>query len=101
MEFGPADAPGLVVANTAAKTVPRVPVAKNTFQLMKGEYWNKPALVKKLPQGATWHADFGPQMARKGRMSVVVSISNPNVSTRSAWCLDSSHGQFAMTNVCD
>lgn len=74
MQFGAADTPGLIVRNTATGTASRVPVVKNTFQLVKARNWDMEAYLQDLPNGPTWHSVFGPEMSRNGRVSMVMSV---------------------------
>lgn len=80
MQFGIADVPGLIVANSASRTASRLPLAKNAFHLLKGQDWNFEALVQQKPQGPTWHSVFGPEIAKEGRVSIVMSVYRPKVS---------------------
>lgn len=81
MQFGVADVPGLVVANTASKTASRVALAKDSWHLLKGQEWNFQALIDQTPQGPTWHSVFGPEIAKEGRVSIIMSVYRPRVST--------------------
>ena len=74
MQFIAADTPGLVVKNSVTGTASRVPLVKNTFQLLKGTGWNMEAYTAGLPDGPTWHSVFGPEIAEKGRVSMVMII---------------------------
>lgn len=81
MQFAVADVPGLIVADTASKTASRVPIAKNAFHLLKARKWSEEALLARSPKGPTWHSVFGPEMAKEGRVSVIVSVWLPEVRT--------------------
>ena len=74
MQFVTADTPGLVIKNSVTGTASRVPLVKNTFQLIKGTKWNLEAYTQGLPDGPTWHSVFGPEIAEKGRVSMVMVI---------------------------
>ena len=74
MQFGAADTPGLIIRRSATGKASRVPVMANTFQLMKGSGWDMNAFMQDLPNGPTWHSVFGAEMAKEGRVSVVMSI---------------------------
>ena len=74
MQFGAADTPGLIVRASALKSASRVPLAKDAFQLLKANYWDLEAWLKGAPDGPTWHSVFGPEMAEKGRVSMVMSV---------------------------
>lgn len=74
MQFGIADVPGLVIANSVRKTASRVPVAKNGFHLLKAQFWNHFHKFSGTAGEPTWHAVFGPEMAEQGRVSIVMSI---------------------------
>lgn len=74
IQFVMADTPGLVVKNSATGTASRLPLVKNTFQLVKGSNWNLEAYTKGLPDGPTWHSVFGPEIAEKGRVSMAMII---------------------------
>ena len=74
MQFGIADVPGLVVSSTATGKASRVLVEKNAWQLLKARFWDIQAWYKQTPQGPTWHSVFGPEMAEKGRVSMIMTI---------------------------
>ena len=74
MQFVTADTPGLVIKNSVTGAASRVPLVKNTFQLLKGTTWNMEAYTEGLPDGPTWHSVFGPEIAEKGRVSMVMII---------------------------
>ena len=74
MQFVAADTPGLVIKNSVTGTASRVPLVKNTFQLIKGTKWDLEAYTQGLPDGPTWHSVFGPEIAEKGRVSMVMII---------------------------
>ncbi|KAL8794408.1 MAG: hypothetical protein Q9195_002995 [Heterodermia aff. obscurata] len=74
MQFVAADTPGLVIKNSVTGTASRAPLVKNTFQLVKGTKWNLEAYTQGLPDGPTWHSVFGPEIAEKGRVSMVMII---------------------------
>ena len=74
MQFVAADTPGLVIKNSVTGTASRVPLVKNTFQLIKGMKWNLEAYTQGLPDGPTWHSVFGPEIAEKGRVSMVLIV---------------------------
>ena len=75
MQFGIADVPGLIVGNTISKTGSRLPVAKDAWHLLKAFFWDKEATMKRLPEGPTWHTVFGPEMAKEGRVSILVTVA--------------------------
>ena len=70
------DTEGLVIGNSAKFTSSRLPVAKNAWQLIKGEGWEEYHIVGKTYRNVaeTWHAIFGPEQAARGRMSIVASL---------------------------
>lgn len=74
MQFGVADVPGLIIKNSAQQTASRVPLAKNAFQLIKANFWDVDAWIQNTLRGPTWHSVFGPEMAERGRVSMVMSI---------------------------
>ena len=74
MQFGIADVPGLVVSSTATGKASRLPVEKNAWQLLKARFWDIQAWYRQKPQGPTWHSVFGPEMAEKGRVSMIMTI---------------------------
>ena len=77
MQFGAADTPGLVIRNTAKDSMARVRVEKDSLQLLKASNWDLDGdLAGKPNAGATPHGVFGPEMAEKGRVSMVMSIFN-------------------------
>ncbi|KAL9600218.1 MAG: hypothetical protein Q9219_003361 [cf. Caloplaca sp. 3 TL-2023] len=74
MQFGAADTPGLIVRNVATKTASRCAVPGNTWQVMKSLSWDTDAFVGGTENSPTWHSVFGPEMAEKGRVSLVMDI---------------------------
>ncbi|KAL8832883.1 MAG: hypothetical protein Q9170_004703 [Blastenia crenularia] len=78
MQFAASDTPGLIIRNFATETASRVPVAKDTFQVMKAVGWDMEAFIKGEPNGPTWHSVFGPEMATNGRVSMVMDIFPKN-----------------------
>lgn len=76
MQFTMADVPGLVVENTASKTASRVPVAKNAWNVLKGSPRRK---IPQMPEGPSWVSEFGPEMAKQGRVSVTITVYNYGV----------------------
>ncbi|KAL8853063.1 MAG: hypothetical protein Q9221_002093 [Calogaya cf. arnoldii] len=78
MQFACSDTPGLVVLNYGAKTAERVKVVPDTFHLMKALAWDVDAFLTGGLNGPTWHSVFGPEMAERGRVSVVMDIMVPS-----------------------
>lgn len=74
MQFGIADVPGLIVGNSISKKGSRLPVAKDAWHLLKAFSWDQEATLQRLPEGPTWHTVFGPEMAKEGRVSVLITI---------------------------
>ena len=74
LQFAAADTPGLIIRSTASGTASRVPLVKDTFQLIKAMGWDMAAFIKGQPNGPTWHSVFGLEMAEKGRVSIVMNI---------------------------
>lgn len=91
MQFGIADVPGLVVTNSATKTASRVPIAQNAFHLLKAQSWAFDAAAERLPEGPTWHAVFGNEMAKKGRTSIVMTIEKDRRIGRNAMRIGTTH----------
>ena len=75
MQFVAADTPGLIIRNSATGTGSRVPLVKNSWQLGKCYGWDMEAFTKGGINGPTWHSVFGPEMAEKGRVSMVMFVS--------------------------
>lgn len=77
MQFASSDTPGLVLLNYNAKTAERVKVVPDTFHLMKALSWGVDAFLAGGMNGPTWHSVFGPEMAERGRVSVIMDIHIP------------------------
>jgi hypothetical protein len=79
MQFAAQDTPGLLIQNTVANTASRVPVVADSFFCMKSKYWDVGAWLTGGPNGPTMHAVFGPEMAKEGRLSMVLHVFNPTL----------------------
>ncbi|KAL8654542.1 MAG: hypothetical protein Q9226_003396 [Calogaya cf. arnoldii] len=76
LQFAASDTPGLVILNSATETAERVKIYPNTFHLMKALDWNYEAFQAGAPRGPTFHSVFGPEMAKNGRVSMILDIYN-------------------------
>lgn len=74
LQLAASDTPGLIILNSATEQASRVNVVKDGFQLMKAMSWDADAFIAGTPNGPTWHSVFGPEMAEKGRVSMVMDI---------------------------
>lgn len=75
MQLGASDTEGLIVQDINSKELSRVPVAKNAFQCLKAIQWDFEAFINGAVNGPTAHTVFGPEMAEKGRVSMVMTIA--------------------------
>ncbi|KAI4273516.1 MAG: hypothetical protein LQ337_004567 [Flavoplaca oasis] len=75
MQFAAADTPGLIIRAEGLGSASRVPVVPNTFQLIKATFWDIEGWVAGTENGPTYHSVFGPEMARDGRVSMVLSVA--------------------------
>ncbi|KAL8997831.1 MAG: hypothetical protein Q9169_003004 [Polycauliona sp. 2 TL-2023] len=78
MGFAAADTPGLIIRGEKLGTASRVPVVPNTFQVIKAIYWDIDAWTGGKPNGPTYHSVFGPEMAERGRVSMVMAVGKKN-----------------------
>ncbi|KAL8670229.1 MAG: hypothetical protein Q9168_005217 [Polycauliona sp. 1 TL-2023] len=74
MSFATADTEGLIIRAEKLGIASRVPVVPNTFQLMKNIFWDIDAYAAGTANGPTFHSVFGPEMAKEGRVSMVLGV---------------------------
>ena len=75
MQFGASDTEGLIVQNFHSGELSRVPVAKDAFQCLKAINWDFEAFINEAANGPTAHTVFDPEMAEKGRVSMIMTIA--------------------------
>ncbi len=76
MQFAIADVPGLIVGNGLTKQASRLATAKDAWHLLKAFRWDLEASFRRSPDGGgpTFHTVFGPEMAKEGRVSVLITV---------------------------
>lgn len=74
LQLAASDTPGLVILNSATKQASRIKIVKDGFHLMKAMSWDTDAFIAGTPNGPTWHAVFGPEMAQRGRVSMILDL---------------------------
>ncbi|KAL8869491.1 MAG: hypothetical protein Q9174_004236 [Haloplaca sp. 1 TL-2023] len=74
MSLAAADTPGLIIRSFGTETASRLLVEPESFYLMKALTWDQEGFLASGRTGPTWHSVFGPEMAEKGRVSMVMTI---------------------------
>ena len=74
LQMRAADTPGLVIQDRFTGLATRPPVSKNTWQVTKGVTWDANRYLVDRQSAVTWHTTFGPEMAKDGRVSMVMFV---------------------------
>ena len=74
MSLAASDTPGLVIRSFGTGTASRLLVEPESFYLMKALTYDFEGFLAGERTGPTYHSVFGPEMAEKRRVSMVMTI---------------------------